>query len=58
MEQQQCPPRRLLTAPFGRRGTGWEAAHAALLLISNESSYVSQHALPVDADHMAGIARG
>ena len=30
--QQACP--RTLTVPFGRQGTGWEVAYAALLLIS------------------------
>ena len=28
---------RALTVPFGRQGTGWEVAYAALFLISNES---------------------
>ena len=33
-------------------------AHAALFLISNESSYVNAHTLFLDAGHMAGIVRG
>ncbi len=44
--------------PFGRQGTGWEVAYAALFLISNESSYVNAHTLFLDAGHMAGIVRG
>jgi hypothetical protein len=40
------------------RGTGGEIAYAALLLISNESSYVNAHTLPLDASHPAGIVRG
>jgi NAD(P)-dependent dehydrogenase (short-subunit alcohol dehydrogenase family) len=48
---------RALTVPFGRQGTGWEVAYAALFLISNESSYVNAHTLFLDAGHMAGIAR-
>ena len=35
-----------LTVPFGRQGTGWEVAYAALLLISNKSSYVNAHLVP------------
>ncbi len=44
---------RALTVPFGRQGTGWEVAYAALFLISNESSYVNAHTLFMDC----GIAR-
>ena len=50
-------PDRGLTVPFGRQGTGWEVAYAALFLISNESSYVNAHTLFLDAGHMAGIVR-
>ena len=49
---------RALSVPFGRQGTGWEVAYAALFLISNESSYVNAHALFLDAGHMAGVVRG
>ena len=48
---------RAVTVPFGRQGTGWEVAYAALFLISNESSYVNAHTLFLDAGHMAGIVR-
>jgi NAD(P)-dependent dehydrogenase (short-subunit alcohol dehydrogenase family) len=51
-------PDRAVTVPFGRQGTGWEVAYAALFLISNESSYVNAHTLFLDAGHMAGIVRG
>jgi hypothetical protein len=43
------PPDRAVTVPFGRQGTGWEVAYAALFLISNESSYVNAHTLFLDA---------
>ena len=46
-----------LAVPFGRQGTGWEVAYAALFLISNESSYVNAHTLFLDG-HMAGVVRG
>ena len=48
---------RAVTVPFGRQGTGWEVAYAALFLISNESSYVNAHTLFLDAGNMAGIVR-
>ena len=51
-------PDRALTVPFGRQGNGWEVAYAALLLISNELSYVNAHTLFLDAGHMAGVVRG
>jgi NAD(P)-dependent dehydrogenase (short-subunit alcohol dehydrogenase family) len=44
--------------PFDRQGTGWEVAHAALFLISNESSYVNEHSLFLDGGHLGGIVRG
>ena len=44
--------------PFGRQGTGWEVAYAALFLISNESSYVSAHTLFLDGGHLGVIVRG
>jgi len=48
---------RALAVPFGRQGTGWEVAYAALFLISNESFYVNAHTLFLDGGHMAGIVR-
>ena len=43
--------------PFDREGAGWEAACAALFLISNESSYVNAHTLFLDGGHLGGIVR-
>ncbi|WP_283807639.1 SDR family oxidoreductase [Bradyrhizobium lablabi] len=54
---RRCPDRGP-TVPFGRQGTGWEVAYAALYLISKESSYVNAHTLFLDAGDMAGIVRG
>jgi len=48
---------RAVTAPFGRQGTGWEVAYAALFLISNESSYINAQTLFLDGGHLAGIVR-
>jgi len=44
--------------PFGRQDPDWKDAHAALLLISNESFCVDTQTLLVDAGHMAGGSRG
>jgi NAD(P)-dependent dehydrogenase (short-subunit alcohol dehydrogenase family) len=49
---------RAVTVPFGRQGTGWEVAYAALFLISNESSYVNTHTLFLNGGHLGGIVRG
>jgi NAD(P)-dependent dehydrogenase (short-subunit alcohol dehydrogenase family) len=43
--------------PFGRQGTGWEVAHAAPFLISNELSYVDAPTLLFDGGRLAGILR-
>jgi hypothetical protein len=43
--------------PFDRNGGDREVAHAALLLISNESSYFNAPTRFLDAGHMADIAR-
>ncbi|HRO59802.1 MAG TPA: SDR family oxidoreductase, partial [Burkholderiaceae bacterium] len=51
-------PERAALVPFGRQGTGWEVAYAALFLISNEASYVNGHALLVDGGLGVGIYRG
>lgn len=48
---------RAVTVPFGRQGTGWEVAYAALFLMSHESSYVNAHTLFVDGGHLSGIQR-
>ena len=42
------PGRATQPVPFGRLGTGWEVAHAALFLISTEASYVNGQVLVVD----------
>jgi NAD(P)-dependent dehydrogenase (short-subunit alcohol dehydrogenase family) len=48
---------RAVRVPFRRQGTGREAAHTALFLISNESSYVNAQTLFLDGGHLAGIVR-
>jgi hypothetical protein len=47
-----------VTVPFNPQDTGWEMAHAALFLISNESSYVNAPTLFFDRGHPGGIVRG
>lgn len=41
-------PGRTARLPFGRQGTAWEVAHAAVFLLSDEASYVAGHELFVD----------
>lgn len=48
--------RLAMPLPFGRQGTGWEVAYAALFLMSHEASYVNGHALVVDGGLTGGIA--
>lgn len=40
-------------SPTGRMGTGWDIAHAALFLASDESHFVNGHALVVDGGQSA-----
>ncbi len=47
---------RSTRVPFGRQGTAWEVAHAALFLMSNEASYVNAQCLCVDGGLVFGIA--
>jgi hypothetical protein len=46
------------TAPFHHRGSGRKSAYAALLLMSNESSYANARTVFRDGGHLAGIQRG
>lgn len=50
-------PNRSTRVPFGRQGTAWEVAHAALFLMSHEASYVNAQCLCVDGGLLFGIAR-
>jgi len=43
--------------PFGRQGTAWEVANAALFLISTESSYVNAQLLVLDGGMLSGAVR-
>jgi NAD(P)-dependent dehydrogenase (short-subunit alcohol dehydrogenase family) len=51
-------PERGSQVPFGRQGTAWEIAYAALFLISHEASYVNAHSMVVDGGQVFGIVRG
>jgi NAD(P)-dependent dehydrogenase (short-subunit alcohol dehydrogenase family) len=42
------PSRRERPIPLGRQGTAWEVAYATSFLLSDEASYITGHALPVD----------
>lgn len=50
------PDRARGPLPFGRQGTAWEVAHAALFLISHDASYVNGQDLFVDGGLGSQIA--
>jgi len=56
-DASRARPDRAAQVPFGRQGTGWEVAYAALFLVSNEASYVNGHCLLVDGGLGVGIAK-
>jgi NAD(P)-dependent dehydrogenase (short-subunit alcohol dehydrogenase family) len=43
------PSRAATRTPFGRQGTAWEIAYAALFFLSDESVYVTAQILAVDS---------
>lgn len=52
----QNRPKRAVMVPFGRQGTGWEVAYAAIFLLSNEASYINAQSIFVDGGLGTGIA--
>lgn len=52
----QNRPKRAALVPFGRQGTGWEVAYAAIFLLSNEASYINAQSIFVDGGLGTGIA--
>ena len=46
--QEDMVKQRHEAAPMGRMGTGWDIAHAAAFLASDEASYITGVCLPVD----------
>lgn len=55
--EQRRHPGRAKQVPFGRQGTGWDVAYAALFLMSHESAYVNAQAFSVDGGLFYGIVR-
>jgi NAD(P)-dependent dehydrogenase (short-subunit alcohol dehydrogenase family) len=49
-------PNRAASVAFGRQGTGWEVAYAALFMLSRESSYINAQCLVVDGGQFYGVA--
>jgi NAD(P)-dependent dehydrogenase (short-subunit alcohol dehydrogenase family) len=47
-ENRNMPSRTSVPVPLGRQGTGWEAAYAALFLLSDEAAYITGQTLAVD----------
>lgn len=56
-EEGRKRPSRASKVPFGRQGTGWEVAYAALFMMSRESSYVNAQSIVVDGGQIYGIVR-
>ncbi len=55
---EEVREQRRLSSPLGIEGSGWDVAHAALYLASDEARYVTGVALPVDGGvHIASPAR-
>ncbi|HME06440.1 MAG TPA: SDR family oxidoreductase, partial [Bryobacteraceae bacterium] len=52
---ERSPSRAAAALPFGRQGTAWEMAYAALFLISKEASYVNAQTLFVDGGLGCGV---
>jgi NAD(P)-dependent dehydrogenase (short-subunit alcohol dehydrogenase family) len=51
------PARAARALPFGRQGTAWEVAQAALFLMSTESSYVNGQVIVADGGLSIGAVR-
>jgi len=45
---EELRERRRLASPLGIEGTGWDVAHAALFLVSDDARYITGVVLPVD----------
>ena len=55
---EEVRDRRRRSSPLGIEGSGWDVAHAAVYLASDEARYVTGVALPVDGGvHIASPAR-
>lgn len=46
---------RVKRVPLGRQGTGWDVAHAAAFLASDEASFITGVSLPVDGGMLARV---
>lgn len=53
--QDDLRAERSARVPMGRMGTGWDTAHAALFLASDEASFITGVILPVDGGQGAQI---
>ena len=50
---EEARERRRLAVPLRREGTGWDVAHAALFLASDESGWITGAFIPVDGGFLA-----
>ena len=53
--QETLRAERSARVPLGRMGTGWDTAHAALFLASDEAQFITGVILPVDGGQSVQI---
>jgi NAD(P)-dependent dehydrogenase (short-subunit alcohol dehydrogenase family) len=46
---------RASQVPLGHQGSGWDVAHAALFLASDEAAFITGVVLPVDGGQSAQV---
>lgn len=53
--RSELEAQRAARVPLGRQGTGWDVAHAAAFLASEEASFITGVSLPVDGGMLARV---
>jgi NAD(P)-dependent dehydrogenase (short-subunit alcohol dehydrogenase family) len=54
--EEEMLAKRNAQTPMGRMGTGWDVAHAAVFLASDEAAYITGVCLPVDGGQSCSFA--
>jgi NAD(P)-dependent dehydrogenase (short-subunit alcohol dehydrogenase family) len=55
IDPEKLSAERAARVPMGHMGTGWDTAHAALFLCSDEAKFITGVALPVDGGMAANV---